>query len=105
MTAPRRDSWRSLAVFGGLTTPPDTANGGLVADTGLCMRQPTPPDTAKIPSRVCARARKAKRRDRGFNFRNAARILNLALLAKLPGTSASPGLFDQQPEQEGRGRG
>ncbi|MEE9130603.1 MAG: hypothetical protein V3T84_11345, partial [Phycisphaerales bacterium] len=58
-------------------------NGGLVADTVFYIRQPTPPDTANVPPRARARARKTKQRDRGFNYRQFAAALNPELLAKL----------------------
>lgn len=82
MTAFLTDTWRTRADKGGVVSPPYSANGGLVADTGLYIRQSRPPYSANVPSRV--RARKAKQRYRGFNLRAAARVVNPELLHKLP---------------------
>lgn len=63
-------TWRSKLTI----TPAYISDGGLGSDA----HQPRP------PTYISTRARKAKRRDRGFNFRAAAAIVSLSLLDKLP---------------------
>lgn len=48
------------------------------------------------------RTRRQRRGSLGFNFRAAARILNPALLDKLPGTSTDRGLFNQRGQDPAR---
>lgn len=89
MTASRvQMRWRAKlaiapAVSAMLTIAPGHIfNGGLNSGT----RQPRPP--TYLPTR----ARKAKRRDRGFNFREVAAVLRPDLLQKLPDRSGDEDL-------------
>ncbi len=90
MTASRvQMRWRSRptiapAVSAMLTRAPGhISNGGIGSGT----RQPRP------PTYTPTRARKAKRRDRGFNFREAAAVLRPDLLQKLPDRSGDEDLL------------
>ena len=90
MTASRvQMRWRSQLTIPSTESARLTIATGHISNGGLSLstRQPRP------PTYTPTRARKAKRRDRGFNFREVAAFLRPDLLKKLPTRSGDADLL------------